>query len=114
VGISTHQLYFYNHQNEKMHLLIDAEGQLSLKESDNFKSFSIIDESDNRNRSSLDAIASPDDDNHYWITAESIIKLSPRGHESAWVDQFWEMLKAVEPYGFSNLERKLVKAHVET
>jgi len=96
-----------------MRLLIDTEGKISLEESDNFKSFSIVDKTNNTNRAALEAIASTEEDNHYWIDARSIIHLSNKGNESHWLDQFWNMLKAVEPYGFSDMEKMLVKAHVE-
>ena len=96
-----------------MRILIDTDGKISLEESDDFKSFSIIDKTNNTNRAALEAIASTEEDNHYWIDARSIIHLSEKGNEPRWVEQFWNMLKAVEPYGFSNMEKSLVKAHVE-
>ena len=96
-----------------MYILIQQDGTLSLEECTEMKSFSIIDKSDNKNRTGLDAIATAAEDNHYWIDAEAVITLSPQGGDQQWKDNFWNMLKAVEPYGYSNLAEKQVKAHVE-
>ena len=97
-----------------MHILINTEGRLSLEDHDDFKRFSIIDRSPDSNQSALHEIATPAGDNHYWIEAQSVIDLSPCAHEPSWVESFWAMLKAVEPYGYADLERKRVKAHLDS
>ena len=96
-----------------MYILINTDGGLSLENHDDFKSFSVIDQSLDSNRASLDKIATPANDNQYWIDAQSVIEHSPQAHDTAWVESFWAMLRAVEPYGYSDLENKKVKAHVE-
>lgn len=75
------------------------------------KSFSIVYTVEDTNWSAFKAISQPAEDNHYWIDAESVIAMSPQARDTKWVAGFWTMLKAVEPYGHSNLEEKLVKAH---
>ena len=96
-----------------MYILINTEGHLSLEEPDDFKRFSIVDQSADSNRAALDVIATPEGDDHYWIEAQAVIALSPRATDPAWEEQFWSMLKMVEPYGFADLSGKRVKAHIE-
>ena len=77
------------------------------------KSFSIVDNSNDAQRLALDKISTKAEDDHYWIDVESMISLSAKSDDSLWVDSFWEMLKAVEPYGYSDVKNKQVKAHVK-
>ncbi|MBX2870070.1 MAG: hypothetical protein KTR18_15425 [Acidiferrobacterales bacterium] len=96
-----------------MRILINEEGNLSLEQHEVFDQFSILDQSQTKSRKSLDAIATTAEDNHYWIDAEEVIKLSPLCGNEEWEAKFWKMLTAVEPYGYSDMERKKVKAHIE-
>lgn len=96
-----------------MYILVASDGSLSLQQADNMRTFSIIEESKDGAADALQRIAVPAAERHYWIDADAVIALSPRSHDPAWVDAFWEMLKKAEPYGFSDLARKRVKAHVE-
>ncbi len=96
-----------------MYILIDKNGLLSLEEHEEFKSFSIIDKTNNSNRSALDHFATPDADDHYWLEISAVAKLSPEVDDPSWQESFQKMLKAVEPYGYADLQRGLVKAHVE-
>ena len=96
-----------------MHLYIDTQGALSLRDIDNMKSFSIIDKTDNSNLSALLAIAEPAEDNHYWIDAEAVIALCEKSDDQNWVTDFWNMLGMVEKYGYSDMVNKRVKAHIE-
>ena len=97
-----------------MYILISADGSLSLEEEDNMRAFSIIENSHSSHSSELSAMAEPTGENHYWIDAEAVIELSGRAGDQQWVDEFWDMLKKVEPYGYSDLVKKRIKAHVET
>lgn len=99
-----------------MYVQISAEGILSLQDADNFKGFSIKEADSNQGSAAnaLTAIGEPAESNHYWLDAESVVALSPRKDDQSWVDAFWDMLRKAEPYGFSDLESKRVKAHVET
>ena len=95
-----------------MYIQIQVDGELSLEEIDDFKSFSIVDNSNDSQRLALDAISTKAEDNHYWIDVEPVISLSARSGDPVWVNSFWEMLKAVEAYGYSDMIKKRVKAHI--
>lgn len=95
-----------------MYILIDASGDLSLRDGDNFREFSIVDESDGMASTVLAAIAEPADDDHFWLDANAVIELSAHRSDQQWIDAFWEMLGKVEPYGYSNMSRQQVKAHL--
>lgn len=99
-----------------MFIYITDDGRLSLKEIDNMKSFSIVEQTSGSQQGSaaeaLKLIAEPAEENHFWLDAEAVVALSSRAGDQQWVDAFWSMLKAAEPYGFSDIERKRVKAHV--
>ncbi len=96
-----------------MYILIDPSGALTLEEHDSMNGFSIVDMTNGGDRSRLEAISVPAENNHYWIDAQAIIGLSPRVEDVKWVEQFWNMLKGAAPYGYANMETKQVKAHVE-
>ena len=97
-----------------MYILISADGSLSLEEADNMGAFSIIEYSPVSQSIEFSAMAEAAEENHYWFDAEAVIQLSARAGDQQWVDEFWDMLKKVEPYGYSDLVKKRIKAHVET
>lgn len=96
-----------------MHVQIAADGTLSLEDVDNLKGFSIVEADAGSAASALGGIGEPAEENHFWLSAEAVIALSPRKDDEEWVDGFWAMLRKVEAYGFSDMEKKRVKAHVE-
>ena len=96
-----------------MYLLIAADGQLSMQDTDNMRAFAIIEELSGSARKSLGDIATVAADNHYWVDADAVIELSGRKDDQKWVEGFWDMLTKVEAYGYSDLALKRVKAHVE-
>ena len=96
-----------------MYLLISADSTLSLEDVDNMNGFSIVENSDLTRSSAFSAIASQAGEGHYWIDIDSVIKLSSRREDQQWVDEFWNMLRKAEPYGYADLVNKRVKAHVE-
>ena len=97
-----------------MHVLIAADGTLSLEDIDNLKGFSIVEADTNSEQgkaaTALAGMGEPAEDNHYWLSAEAMIALSPRKDDKTWVDAFWDMLRKVEGYGFSDMANKRVKA----
>ena len=97
-----------------MFIQIDTNGDLTLQDVDNFKDFSIIDQSNASQHQTLNQISTAAEDNHFWIDAEAVINLSEKKTDQEWVDNFWNMLKGAEPYGYSNLSDKKVKAHIES
>ncbi len=97
-----------------MYILIAAEGSLSLEDTDNVRAFSIVENSPGAQSSEFLAIAEPAEENHYWIDVDSVIDLSARNGDQQWIGEFWDMLKKSEPYGYSDLVKKRIKAHVET
>ena len=96
-----------------MYILINKTGALSLEEIDDMKSFSIVDQSQPMNHSELLQFSTPAKDNHYWLDAKAVIALSARSEDPTWTEQFWNMLKSVEPYGYSDLASGRVKAHIQ-
>jgi hypothetical protein len=96
-----------------MYILIAADGKLSLQESDNMRAFSIVEAIKGAVTEQLLAIATPADKNHYWLDANAMIELSGRKHDQVWVRGFWEMLAKVEAYGYSDMAKKRVKAHMD-
>ncbi|MFT5259017.1 MAG: hypothetical protein ACI9J2_001989 [Saprospiraceae bacterium] len=100
-----------------MFIQINANGVLSLEEKDQMKSFSVVELKDASEaelaESALSAIAFAAEDDHYWIDAQAVIELSSESETSQWAVGFWEMLAAVEPYGYFDQETNRVKAHVE-
>ena len=96
-----------------MYLLITANGKLSLEDSDNMRAFSIVEEESGLAASRLAAIATPAEEKHYWLDADAVVELSGRKNDQQWVAGFWDMLTQVEAYGYSDMENKRVKAHVD-
>jgi hypothetical protein len=97
-----------------MYLLINENGDCTLQEPEDLKRFSIVNQFSRDTADTLRDIAEPAEENHFWINADAIITLSGQARDGEWVEAFWSMLKAVEPYGYADLERGRVKAHVET
>ncbi len=100
-----------------MYLLIADDGSLSLQEHEEMKSFCVVEHANAPEgadaSSALSNIAEPIDNDHFWINASSVIELSPQSDDPQWVNGFWDMLKKVEPYGYSDMATKRIKAHVE-
>ena len=96
-----------------MYLLITINGQLSLEESDNMRAFSIVEEEHGLAAKQLSTIATPAEEQHYWLDADAVVELSGRADDRQWVKGFWDMLVKVEPYGYSNIEKRRIKAHLE-
>ena len=96
-----------------MYILIAANGQLSLEESDNMRAFSIFEAKGGAAATQLSAIATPAEAQHYWLDVDAVIELSGRKDDPQWVAGFWDMLARVEAYGYSDMENKRVKAHVD-
>ena len=96
-----------------MYLLITTNGQLSLEESDNVRAFSIVEEECGLAAKQLSNIATPAEEQHYWLDADAVVELSGRADDRQWIEGFWDMLAKVEPYGYSNIEKRRIKAHVE-
>lgn len=96
-----------------MYLLIAVNGQLSLEDSDNMRAFSIVEEESGLAATQLAAIATPAEEQHYWLDADAVVDLSRREEDQQWVAGFWDMLAKVEVYGYSDMKKKRVKAHVD-
>jgi hypothetical protein len=96
-----------------VYLLIAASGQLSLEDSDNMRAFSIIEEESGLAATRLATIATPAEEQHYWLDADAVVELSGRKDDQQWVEGFWDMLAKVEAYGYSDMEKNRVKAHVD-
>jgi len=86
---------------------------LSLEEEEDFKGFCIRTENSKVDLSALDAITERIEDGKYWLDARSVIALSRKSTDKDWLEQFWDMLKGAEPYGFSDFKAQLIRAHIE-
>lgn len=98
-----------------MYLDIKSDGSLSLEDTDDFDRFEIhsaIDLASGQTSSEFSRISTMADNGRYWIDAESIIALSAKLADLDWCSSFWGMLEKAEPYGFSDLAKKRIKAHV--
>ena len=96
-----------------MYIFIADSGELTLRDSDNLRALSIVEENSGSAARWLTAIATPAAEHHYWLDANAVIELSGRMQDESWVEGFWNMLASVEAYGYSDMEYKRVKAHVE-
>ena len=96
-----------------MFILIAADGQLSLEDSDNMRAFSIVEKEEGAAATWLAAIATPSEEQHYWLDASTVVELSGRKHDQQWLRRFWDMLAQGEAYGYADMQNKRVKAHVE-
>jgi hypothetical protein len=96
-----------------VYLLIAANGQLSLEDGDNMRAFSIVEQESGLAATCLSAIATAAEEQHYWLDADAVVELSGRKDDQQWVAGFWDMLAKVEAYGYSDMEKKRVKAHVD-
>jgi len=97
-----------------MYILIAADGEVSLQDSDNMHAFSIREDEVGTAAGWLAQMATAaTEEEHYWIDAEAVLALSGRRDDRRWVKQFWDMLTKVEAYGYSDMTNKRVKAHVD-
>ncbi len=96
-----------------MYVRVTASGDLSLQDTDNMRSFSIVEDVRDASVTRLAEIGTLTDDNHYWLDAHAVLELSGRKHDQQWVDGFWNMLTSVAAYGYYDEATKQVKAHVE-
>lgn len=96
-----------------MHIYIAKDGALSLRQAENMRAFSIIEETPGSAAVALESIAEAAPENHFWIEAEAVIAMSELGEDADWLAQFWAMLEKSEPYGYADLASGRVKAHVE-
>ena len=97
-----------------MYIQVAVDASLRLEDIDNMKAFSIVEAVPGLSTQALADIAEPAEDNHYWIDADAIVQLSAKSSDPQWLEGFWDMLKKVEAYGYSDLQARRIKAHVET
>ena len=97
-----------------MYILIAVDGELSLQDSDNMRTFSIReDEPGSAARWLAQMVTPAAEAQHYWIDADAVLELSGRRDDQQWVKGFWDMMAKVEAYGYSDMTNKRVKAHVD-
>ncbi|MGR3316303.1 hypothetical protein [Roseovarius indicus] len=101
-----------------MILLCGQSQSLTLKDAENFRAFDIqIAEhgpADPMENEGFAGMAEPaEEPGHYWIDAEKVVGLSAHADDPVWKGKFHDMLKAVEKYGYSDLSKGLIKAHVK-
>ncbi len=96
-----------------MYIFIASDGRLSLRDSDNMRAFSIVEEESGSAGKWLAPIAVSQAGQEFWLDANAVIELSGKMDDQAWVGNFWDMLAGVEAYGYSDMKNKRAKAHVE-
>ena len=96
-----------------MLIRVREDQSLVLEEEDNFKGFCIRVKDLDSKISALDAITNRIEDGYHWLDAQGVIALSRKSADEEWLNQFWDMLKGAEAYGFSDLEAQLIRAHIE-
>ena len=97
-----------------MYILIAADGEVSLQDSDNMRAFSIREDEAGSAARWLAQMATPAaEEQHYWLDVDAVLALSGRRDDQQWVKQFWDMLTKVEAYGYSDMINKQVKAHID-
>jgi hypothetical protein len=96
-----------------MYIFISTDGVLSLRDSDNMRAFSIVEEESGGAERWLAPLVVDTAGQDFWLDANAVVELSGKAHDKAWVGQFWDMLASVEAYGYSDMKTKRVKAHVE-
>lgn len=96
-----------------MVIFIAADGSLCLRDSDNMRAFSIVEEESGSAERWLGPLVVEASGQEFWLDANAVVELSGKGRDRAWVAQFWDMLASVEAYGYSDMQTKRVKAHVE-
>ncbi len=96
-----------------MYILVASNGQLSLEDSENMRAFSIVEKESGSAARQLSAIATAAEEDHYWLDADAVVGLSGRKDDQQWIKGFWDMLAKVEAYGYSDMEQRRVKAHVD-
>jgi len=96
-----------------VYILIAANGQLSVEDGENMRAFSILEEESGSAATRLSAITTPAEEQHYWLDADAVVELSGRKNDQQWVKGFRDMLAKVEAYGYSDMEKRQVKAHVD-
>lgn len=97
-----------------MKLIVTENGKLALADADNFRGFHIepapVLGDAWASAAAFAAIAgAADEPDHFWLDADAVAQL---GAGPDWQEKFWAMLKKVEPYGFADLTRRRIKAHV--
>lgn len=98
-----------------MHLNIKSDGSITLEDTNDFGRFEIrssIDLASGQYSGGFFDIAEPTEDDRYWIDAEAIVALSSKSDDPEWCSAFWTMLEKAEPYGFADIAKKRIKAHV--
>lgn len=96
-----------------MYLRVTQKGELSLQDCDNLRAFAIVLDAADASLTALAEIATPAEDDHYWIDAYAVEELSQRKQDQQWLRDFRAMLAAVAPYGYYDKAGNRVKAHVE-
>ena len=99
-----------------MHLFVFANGLISLKDHQNFRSFDILTENNDPStltRSEDFLLISEDLGNgHYWLEAKAVARLSLEYEDKDWIKSYWEMLAKAQPFGYFDSIKCQIKAHL--
>ena len=92
-----------------MFVQISDTGDVTLEETGDFKRFHI--DGDVQNEQFL-GMAEDAGDNHFWLDADAIVRISGQADDKDWCEAFWAMLGKAEPFGFADVAARRIKAHV--
>ena len=98
-----------------MFLKVAPDGTMTMEEVDDFKRFHIEADAASLTAGGDDGFAKLAEDageGHYWLNADAIVEMSGKGGDEEWTTAFWTMLEKAEPYGFSDVAGRRIKAHL--
>lgn len=100
-----------------MHIRLDPDGRFRIQDTENFRTFSVVDAS-NLERDTVAAALSAvgrleADGAHVWLPSPWIVGLMSPPAPEAWRERFAEMIQAVRKFGWVDEERDMIRAHVE-
>ena len=99
-----------------MHLFVFANGLISLKDHQNFRSFDILTENNDLStltRSEDFLLISEDLGNgQYWLEAKAVARLSLQYEDKDRIKSYWEMLAKAQPFGYFDPIKCQIKAHL--
>ena len=98
-----------------MFIRVANNNQISLEDVDNFKALhiSVDDGVDLSSSEDFTNMSEPADEGRYWLDADQVLQISGRSGDEVWCESFWAMLQKVEAYGFADIAKRKVKAHLE-
>lgn len=102
-----------------MIIVVEASGEVALREPDDFRAFKIVVESGELSNAALaqrlEGIATLNDDGKTaWVSQDAVRRISPKGSSPDWLASFDKMVQSVKRFGWVDDAAGTVRAHIET